>query len=183
MVFTVLFVMIGCCAKKVINNDNVLGASMKYELIIENARTHQVDSLIMADTLPHLDRWPGSVFVDYNTSYMANGFNTIKKLIESGKINEAANFFQTSAAGLHKGTSMTCTSLIHDTSRYDRYLDRAQNKDKYYIRRVDHLIDWGQDATSTCCARKSDYGDVWSACLFPTTRNTTKRHHTTRADN
>ena len=28
---------------------------------------------------------------------------------------------------------MTCTSLIHDTSRYDRYLDRAQNKDKYYI--------------------------------------------------
>lgn len=73
------------------------------------------------------------LFVDYNTSYMANGFNTIKKLIESGKINEAANFFQTSAAGLHKGTSMTCTSLIHDTSRYDRYLDRAQNKDKYYI--------------------------------------------------
>ena len=39
------------------------------------------------------------LFVDYNTSYMANGFNTIKKLIESGKINEAANFFQTSAPG------------------------------------------------------------------------------------
>ena len=73
------------------------------------------------------------LFVDYNTSYMANGFNTIKKLIESGKINEAANFFQTSAAGLHKGNAMTCTDIFEDTSRYDRYLDRMQNKDKYYL--------------------------------------------------
>lgn len=73
------------------------------------------------------------LFIDYNTSYMANGFNTIKKLIESGRIAEAASFFTSAAEGLHKGTSMTCTDIFEDTSRYDRYLDRMQNKDKYYI--------------------------------------------------
>ena len=73
------------------------------------------------------------LFIDYNTSYMANGFNTIKKLIESGKIAEASNYFTKAAEGLHQGTSMTCTDLFKDTSRYDRYLDRMQNKDKYYI--------------------------------------------------
>ena len=71
------------------------------------------------------------LFIDYNTSYMANGFNTIKKLIESGKIAEASNYFTKAAEGLHQGTSMTCTDLFKDTSRYDRYLDRMQNKDKY----------------------------------------------------
>lgn len=70
---------------------------------------------------------------DYNTSYMATGFNKIKKLIESGQIDEAANYFSKMPEGLQQGAAMTCTSLIQDTSRYDRYLDRLQNKDGYYL--------------------------------------------------
>ena len=68
MVFTIFFIMIGCCTKKVVTSDNVLGVSMKYELVIENAKNYQIDSLIMADTLPQLAKWPGSIFVDYNTN-------------------------------------------------------------------------------------------------------------------
>ena len=70
---------------------------------------------------------------DYNTSYMATGFNRIKKLIESGLIDEAADYFSKMPEGLQQGATMTCTSLFEDTSRYDRYLDRLQNKDNYYL--------------------------------------------------
>lgn len=70
---------------------------------------------------------------DYNTSYMATGFNKIKKLIESGHIDEAANYFSTMPEGLQQGATMTCTSLFKDTSRYDRYMDRLKNKNNYYL--------------------------------------------------
>ncbi len=81
---------------------------------------------------------------DYNTSYMATGFNKIKKLIESGHIDEAADYFSKMPEGLQQGATMTCTSLFEDTSRYDRYLDRLQNKDNYYLstgfRELDRMI-------------------------------------------
>ena len=81
---------------------------------------------------------------DYNTSYMATGFNKIKKLIESGHIDEAANYFSTMPDGLQQGATMTCTSLFKDTSRYDRYMDRLHNKGKYYLstgfRELDNMI-------------------------------------------
>lgn len=81
---------------------------------------------------------------DYNTSYMATGFNKIKKLIESGHIDEAASYFSTMPEGLQQGATMTCTSLFKDTSRYDRYIDRLNNKSNYYLstgfRELDHMI-------------------------------------------
>lgn len=81
---------------------------------------------------------------DYNTSYMATGFNKIKKLIESGHIDEAASYFSTMPDGLQQGATMTCTSLFKDTSRYDRYMDRLHNKNKYYLstgfRELDNMI-------------------------------------------
>jgi replicative DNA helicase len=100
------------------------------------------DRLTFLNTFPDFDitdvNEPDSYLLeqlvtDYNTSYMANGFNTIKKLIESGKFQEASNYFTHAAEGLKQGATMTCTDLFKDTSRYDRYLDRLQNKDKYYI--------------------------------------------------
>ncbi len=81
---------------------------------------------------------------DYNTSYMATGFNKIKKLIESGHIDEAADYFSKMPEGLQQGATMTCTSLFKDTSRYDRYMDRLQNKNNYYLstgfRELDNMI-------------------------------------------
>ena len=81
---------------------------------------------------------------DYNTSYMATGFNKIKKLIESGHIDEAASYFSTMPEGLQQGATMTCTSLFKDTSRYDRYIDRLNNKSNYYLstgfRELDNMI-------------------------------------------
>lgn len=56
---------------------------MKYALVIEKARTYQVDSLIMADTLPELNRWLGTTFVDDVTNKRTTKRTYIKKY--SGK--------------------------------------------------------------------------------------------------
>jgi hypothetical protein len=57
-------VIIGCVSQNKLNNNSVLTASMKYALIINNATTYQVDSLIVADTLPALEKWIYGTFVD-----------------------------------------------------------------------------------------------------------------------
>lgn len=59
---------IGCCTQKKVGSSDVLGSSMKVELHIDDAKAFQVDSLINADTLPSLDKWISSTFIDYNTN-------------------------------------------------------------------------------------------------------------------
>lgn len=64
-------VIAGCCyQKKVTNTAGVYGLSLKYDLVIDNARQYQVDSLIKADTLPALTTWFTNSFRDYKTNEM-----------------------------------------------------------------------------------------------------------------
>lgn len=71
IIFLFLGLMVSCSIfkqNKSYHENEVLGASMVRELYIENGTTFQVDSLINADTLPSLNTWYTSVFVDYETN-------------------------------------------------------------------------------------------------------------------
>ena len=48
-------------------NDYPLGTSMKISCNIENVKQYQVDSLMVADTLPPVNKWLRSVYLDYET--------------------------------------------------------------------------------------------------------------------
>ncbi len=74
------------------------------------------------------------IIQDYNQSYLATVFNKIKPMLEKGDVEKAKQFYLDSVNSLHKDSGFKCTDLMSDFSRYDRYLDRAANKDKYYIR-------------------------------------------------
>lgn len=71
--FKLLFILIiglyiiGCCAHSKVTKYESLGSLMRYALVIDNAKEYQVDSLITADTLPELDRWLGTTFIDHTT--------------------------------------------------------------------------------------------------------------------
>lgn len=68
-VLLVGFIIISCCGhRKITNTTEVLGTSLKYDLVIENAKQYQVDSLIKADTLPTLTTWFTNSFRDYKTN-------------------------------------------------------------------------------------------------------------------
>lgn len=71
---------------------------------------------------------------DYKTNYMAYLFNQVKKDLESGKPINAEQAIKNAAEKLSKiTTGIQCTDLIKDTSRYDRYLEKSVQKNKYYI--------------------------------------------------
>jgi replicative DNA helicase len=70
---------------------------------------------------------------DYNQSYLAQRFNGIKKMLENDDVSGAMQYFLGSVDNLRQGTSMTCTNIMEDISRYDRYIDMEVNKCKYFI--------------------------------------------------
>jgi replicative DNA helicase len=73
------------------------------------------------------------LYKDYNRSYLAERFNTIKPLLEQDKTDSAIEYFLNSVEDLHVGNVMTYTNLLKDTSRYDHYLERTANHKNYYI--------------------------------------------------
>ena len=74
------------------------------------------------------------LYNDYNQSYLATRVNGMKKLLEADDTAGAIRYFQDSIEKLHIGSALTCTDLISDTSRYERYLDMIANQSKYFIR-------------------------------------------------
>ena len=73
------------------------------------------------------------LYTDYNTSYLITRFNNIKQLIESDNTPQAIDYFLKSVDNLHQGSALSCTDLMTDTSRYDRYIERTTDQSKYYI--------------------------------------------------
>ena len=73
------------------------------------------------------------LYSDYNASYLATRFNKIKKMLENNETDAAVDYFMKSTENLHVGSVMSCTNLLEDTSRYDRYLERTTNQSKFYI--------------------------------------------------
>lgn len=70
---------------------------------------------------------------DKNTRILAETFNKIKGLILSGKTEEAINLFQNKAQETVKEKKMSCVDIFEDFSRYDKYVDRCNDFNKYYI--------------------------------------------------
>ena len=73
------------------------------------------------------------LYSDYNASYLATRFNKIKKMLENNETDAAVDYFMKSTENLHVGSVMSCTNLLEDTSRYNRYLERTTNQSKFYI--------------------------------------------------
>lgn len=73
------------------------------------------------------------LFKDYRTRSMAETFNKVRKLLLEGKSDEAARVYNEGAEELGKDVAINCIDLFKDTSRYDDYIDRTRNLDKYYL--------------------------------------------------
>ena len=59
---------IGCATMKHQQTDVAFGTSMKIAYVIDNAKTYQIDSIVLADTLPSVDRWMHMTYMDYETN-------------------------------------------------------------------------------------------------------------------
>lgn len=127
-----------------LTEDHFFNYRSEFKYICEHYSHYKVvpDRLTFVDTFTEFDivdvTEPDSylieqLFADYNKSYLASKFNTIKQLIEKDDVDGAAAFLTQAAQDLHTGSAMTCTDIFSDTSRYDRYMDRLENHKNHYI--------------------------------------------------
>ena len=111
------------------------------------------------------------LYKDYNSSFIASRFNQIKKLIEEDKTDEAVAYLVKSVDNLHQGSAIQSHDLISDISRYDRYLERVTNHDKYYIRtgfpELDNIIGGlDRENENMVIAARTGIGKTWTLLIM-----------------
>lgn len=111
------------------------------------------------------------LYKDYNASFIASRFNQIKKLIEEDKTDEAVAYLVKSVDNLHQGSAIQSHDLLNDTSRYDRYLERVTNHDKYYIKtgfpELDDIIGGlDRENEDMVIAARTGIGKTWTLLIM-----------------
>lgn len=104
---------------------------------------------------------------DYKSRTMTAYTYKMRELILSNKMDEASQLTSELLEKINSvGVSMKCVDLIQDTSRYDAYLERIKEYDKYYIKtgfdELDAIVGGfdRQEELGTIVAR-TNYGKSW----------------------
>ena len=111
------------------------------------------------------------LYKDYNSSFIATRFNKIKKLIEENKTDDAVDYLINSVDNLHQGSAIQSHDLLTDTSRYDRYLERVTNHDKYYIKtgfpELDNIIGGlDRENENMVIVARTGVGKTWTLLIM-----------------
>lgn len=87
-------------------------------------------------------------------------------MILSGKVDEATSLYQQEAENLHVGISLQSVDILKDTSRYEAYLERTKDFNKYYITtgfiELDQIIGgWDRQEELATIVARTNYGKSW----------------------
>ena len=133
------------------------------------------DQITFLDKFPHFDivyvnETPDylidKLYEDRNTRRLAEIFNKIRKLLMEGKVDDAMQMYTSSQQSVVQAKHIDAVDILRDTSRYDAYVERCENFDKYYVktgfRELDEIIGgWdAQEELATIVAR-SNMGKTW----------------------
>lgn len=70
---------------------------------------------------------------DKNKRFLADNYNRARQFILEGKVEEAMAVLKRAAEESAEFISLNAVDLIHDKSRFDAYVDKTNNLDKYFI--------------------------------------------------
>ncbi len=126
------------------------------------------------DTVSFLDQFPSfdiievnetndylltSLIEDFNKRKLAKVFNKVRELLNNNKTQEALNYYINAVTDVTSSTDIQSIDIIQDTSRYDTYIDKCNDYNKFYIKtgfdELDTLIGgWDkQEELATLVAR------------------------------
>ena len=75
------------------------------------------------------------LFAHYQTNTLVKSYNAIRQDINNDKKDEALKKLKDTYESLTStGVSLNCVDILRDTSRYDDYVERLQDFDKYYVK-------------------------------------------------
>lgn len=71
---------------------------------------------------------------DKNKRFLAENFNKIRNHIMNNEVDEAMQVLREASEESSTAVSLQCVDLLKDKSRYDAYLERTEDYDKYFIK-------------------------------------------------
>lgn len=106
------------------------------------------------------------LYKDKQTRTLASTFNKVRNLLMDGKTEEATSVYTSAVEELSVGVSLNTVDLLKDTSRYDAYIERLTDFDKYYIstgfKELDDIIGgWDREEELATIVARTNYGKSW----------------------
>lgn len=106
------------------------------------------------------------LFRDYQTRQLALAFNSVRDELMSGNTEKAIDTYRKINEGLTAGVAIQCVDIIKDTTRYEEYVARTQNFDKYYVStgfsELDAMIGgWDREEELATIIARTNVGKSW----------------------
>lgn len=103
---------------------------------------------------------------DKNKRFLASNYNKARQLIVEGKVEEAMAVLKTAAEESTEFIALNAIDLLHDTSRFENYIDKTQNLDKYFIttgfRELDAIFGgWDVNEDVVSIVARNGVGKSW----------------------
>lgn len=106
------------------------------------------------------------LYDDKNKRFLASTFNKVRDLLNSGKTKEAMDVYAKASEQAVKAKHLSSVDLLTDTSRYDAYLDRCQDFNKFYVKtgffELDSIIGgWDRQEELATIVARTNQGKSW----------------------
>jgi replicative DNA helicase len=106
------------------------------------------------------------LYQDRNKRFLAKTFNNVRKLLNEGKVDEAMSAYTNASNDMTRAVHLDSVDLIKDTSRYDDYVDKCQDFNKFYIKtgfkELDELIGgWDRNEELATIVARPGVGKSW----------------------
>lgn len=109
------------------------------------------------------------LYADKEERHMANAFNDIRDAIMARDLDKAKLIFKESYDKIYSSTPITSIDITKDTSRYDKYIERLSDTNKYFIstgfKELDDIIG-GWDREEEIAVFAARPGQSKSFCLL-----------------
>ena len=160
-----------------LNEDFFSDYKNEYNFIINHLREYGniPDSITFLNNFPSFDIIEVSespdflidkLYEDKNTRVLASIFNKIKKHLMEGDIDKAMELYTSSTDVVLKAKHIDAVDILTNTERYEAYLQRCENFDKFYVKtgfkELDEIIGgWDREEELATIVARSNQGKSW----------------------
>lgn len=107
-----------------------------------------------------------ALFDDKNKRFLANTFNKMRTLLLNGDVQEAMDLYLSNAETAIKAKHVDSVDILKDTSRYEDYLSKTENFNKFYVKtgfkELDELIGgWDKKEELATIVARTNQGKSW----------------------
>ena len=160
-----------------LNEDFFSDYKNEYNFIINHLREYGniPDSITFLNNFPSFDIIEVSespdflidkLYEDKNTRVLASIFNKIKKYLMEGDIDKAMELYTSSTDVVLKAKHIDAVDILTNNDRYEAYLQRCENFDKFYVKtgfkELDEIIGgWDREEELATIVARSNQGKSW----------------------